>query len=78
MSGPRDLTPAELQRFGLGVVHRSTRSSHGVTLIYCLHCGTQVSPDRREIDPQGWWGCVRKCNTLYLGLEPHPPVRPTP
>jgi len=78
MSGPCNLTPAELERFGLGIVQRGARSPEGVLRIYCLHCGTQVSPDRREADPQGWWGCERKCNTLYARLVTHPPVRPAP
>jgi hypothetical protein len=78
MSGPRDLTPSELARYGLGLVERGAKSAVTVIRIYCLHCGAQVPLDRRDVDPHGWWGCSRKCNTLYARLAPDPSSRPTP
>ena len=80
MVNPFAPTPVELEQYGLGVVLRGARFSTEVTLFYCLHCGTQVSPERRETDPNGWWECARKCNTLYAHSDAsrNPPPRVAP
>jgi hypothetical protein len=78
MSGPRDFSPAELERWGLAVIQRRTGSGEPVTRLYCLRCGCQVSLDRRDVDPNGWWACARACNTKYRAVARVPQVRPTP
>ncbi len=77
MSGPRDLSPSELERCGLAVLQRRPRSGEPITRVYCLRCGSQVSPDRRDVDPDGWWTCARGCNTKYNAVARLPQVRPT-
>jgi hypothetical protein len=77
MSGPRDLTRPELERCGLAAIERNPRSGDHVTRIYCLRCGCQVWPERREADPDGWWACARGCNTKYNSPAAFPQARPT-
>ncbi|MEX0880529.1 MAG: hypothetical protein WEF99_14195 [Thermoanaerobaculia bacterium] len=77
MVGPVDLSEAELGRCGLGVILRRAPSGQSVTRIYCLRCGSQVSPERRDTDPRGWWACARGCNTRYAAIAVPPPARPT-
>ena len=77
MPGPRDLSPAELERCGLATIERRPRAGEAVLRIYCLRCGCQVSPDRRDADPEGWWACARGCNTTYRSMSPFPQARPT-
>ena len=77
MSGPRDLSHSELERCGLAAIQRNLRAGEPVTLVYCLRCGSQVSPDRRDADPDGWWACVRGCNTTYSAVASFPQTRPT-
>ena len=78
MSGPMNFSPSELERCGLAVIRRSPRFGEAVTRVYCLRCGSQVSPDRRDLDPNGWWACARGCNTKYETVASRPQVRPTP
>jgi len=77
MSGPRDLSLPELERCGLATIERKPRAGEAVTRIYCLRCGSQVSPERREADPDGWWACARGCNTKYNSPAAFPQARPT-
>ena len=72
MAIPLELTPSELEQYGLGIVRRGAKFSTAPTRLYCLRCGTQVSPDRREVDPNSWWECVRKCNTQYAQASRNP------
>jgi len=72
MVGPRDLSAVELERCGLAAIERRPGSGDAVTRVYCLRCGSQVSPERRETDPNGWWACRRGCNTTYHSAEPPP------
>jgi len=76
MSGPRDLTPTELERNGLGLIERRAVAGEAVTRVYCLRCGSQVAPERREEDPD-WWACARGCNTLYVRAASDAAARPT-
>jgi hypothetical protein len=78
MSTPLDLSPSDLERRGLAVIQRNPRSGEAVTRVYCLRCGSQVSPDRRDLDPNGWWACPRGCNTKYDTVASRPQVRPSP
>jgi hypothetical protein len=73
-----NFSPSELERCGLAVIRRSPRFGEAVTRVYCLRCGSQVSPDRRDLDPNGWWACARGCNTKYETVASRPQVRPTP
>ena len=66
LSGPVDLNPHELRRFGLGLMERGARHYKPVVLIYCLECGTQIALERRQADPDRWWWCIRECNTRPL------------
>jgi len=59
------------------VIQRKPRAGEAVTRIYCLRCGSQVSPERREADPDGWWACARGCNTKYNSPAAFPQARPT-
>ena len=77
MPGPRDLSPAELERCGPNAIEGCPRAREAVRRIYCLHCGCQVSEDRREVDPDGWWACVRGCNTIYKAVARMPQARAT-
>jgi hypothetical protein len=78
MAGPRDFTPAELARYELASILRLPRSSsQPVIKIYCLRCGRQVSPERRDVDPDGWWICARGCNTTYATVDGGSRFRPT-
>ena len=77
MPGPRDLSHHELERCGLAAIERKPRSGEPVTRIYCLRCGSQVSPERRDADPDGWWACARGCNTKYSAVAVFPQARPT-
>ena len=77
MSGPRDLTPTELERNGLGLIHRRAAAGEAVMRVYCLRCGSQVAPERREEDPDGWWACARGCNTRYMHAGSDSAARPT-
>jgi hypothetical protein len=77
MLGPVDLSEPELARCGLAAIQRRAPLGPTVTRIYCLRCGSQVSADRRDADPGGWWVCARGCNTRYAGAGPNPPTRPT-
>jgi hypothetical protein len=78
MVGYLELTAVELEQYGLGIVHRGSKVSPAVTFLYCLRCGTQVCPERREADPNGWWECARKCNTLYAQASKGSPPRIAP
>jgi hypothetical protein len=78
MFGPGDLSPSELERCGLAILQRRPRSGQAVTRVYCVRCGSQVLPERRDVDPNGWWACARGCNTKYHAGASSPPVRPTP
>jgi hypothetical protein len=77
MVGPRDFSSAELYRCGLGKIQRRNPNGPPLMRMYCLRCGSQVFPDRRGVDPDGWWACVRGCNTLYAVAMGVPPGRPT-
>ena len=78
MVGPRDFSGAELEQFGLGIVERRTQAVEVVRRLYCLRCGSQVSLERRDSDPHGWWVCVRGCNTRFANRMDVPPTRPVP
>ena len=78
MVGPRDFSGAELEQFGLGIVERRTQTLGVVRRLYCLRCGSQVTLERRDSDPTGWWACVRGCNTRFAGTMEVPPTRPVP
>ena len=78
MVGPRDLSLAELQRCGLGLIQRRASSAEPVIRAYCLRCGSQVAADRRDVDPERWWVCGRGCNTRYVPSAPHPTDPPAP
>ena len=79
MVGPRDMSPAELQRCGLALIHRRAKSGESVTRVYCLRCGRQVDAERFDADPDGWWACARGCNTQYASAPPRgPTIRPRP
>jgi hypothetical protein len=78
MVGPRDFSGAELEQFGLGIVERRTQALETVRRLYCLRCGSQVSLERRDSDPHGWWVCVRGCNTRFASRMDVPPTRPVP
>jgi hypothetical protein len=78
MAGPRDFTPAELARYELASIRRLPRSaSQPVIKIYCLRCGCQVNPERRDVDPDGWWKCSRGCNSTYADAGSRPRPLPT-
>ena len=76
MVGPGDFSGAELERFGLGIVERRQQTDEAVTKLYCLRCGSQVAHELRDIDQEGWWVCVRGCNTRFAHLMEIPPQRP--
>ncbi|HEY2796729.1 MAG TPA: hypothetical protein VGK26_02465 [Thermoanaerobaculia bacterium] len=78
MVGPRDFSGAELEQFGLGIVERRTQTLEVVRRLYCLRCGSQVHLERRDSDPNGWWACVRGCNTRFANPKDGQPPRPVP
>jgi hypothetical protein len=78
MSGPRDLTAAELERNGLGLIQRRAGGGEHVIRVYCLRCGSQVASERMDADPDGWWACVRGCNTRFLAAMTDQATRPNP
>jgi len=77
MESPSDLSPAELERFGLGKIQRALQPDATLLRLYCLRCGSQVAADRRDVDPARWWICVRGCNTRYATQIPQPSRRDT-
>ena len=78
MVGPRDLSSGEIERFGLGRLVRNIKAVGTVTRLYCLRCGSQISLEGREADPERWWTCVRGCNTRFANLMDVPEKRPAP
>lgn len=78
MVGPRDFSPSELERCGLGKVQRRLQPDGTLTRLYCLRCGAQVAAERRDIDPDGWWACARGCNTRFAMTMTIPPSSPPP
>ena len=78
MVGPRDFSSGELERFGLGRVERRVAPQGTVTKLYCLRCGSEVSIERRDTDPEGWWGCARECNTRFAKMMGVPARHPVP
>jgi hypothetical protein len=78
MVGPGEFNGTELERFGLGIVERRAHAVETVTKLYCLRCGSEVSFERREDDPDGWWVCVRGCNTRFAKVMKIPQQRPAP
>jgi hypothetical protein len=78
MLEPKDLTPEELRRRGLGLIERPASSGTHVRRAYCLRCGGQVASERRESDPDGWWICGRGCNTRFASSAPYPTDFPAP
>lgn len=78
MVGPRDFSPSELERCGLGKVQRRLQPIGTWTRFYCLRCGTQVAAERRDVDPDGWWACARGCNTRFALVMGKPQQRPAP
>ncbi len=77
MLGPKDLSPEELRRTGLGLIERPG-FGEPIRRAYCLRCGGQVASERREVDPEGWWICGRGCNTRYASSAPYPTDFPVP
>jgi hypothetical protein len=78
MLEPKDMTPEELRRKGLGLIERESAPGISVRRAYCLRCGGQVASERRDSDPNGWWICARGCNTRFASSAPYPTDLPLP
>ncbi len=77
MVGPKNLDPVELARFGLAIIERRAPIGEKVRRVYCVRCGSQVAAEHWDVDPEGWWACPRRCNTLYAVEASMPPARPS-
>ena len=78
MVGPRDMSPAELERYGLAVIERGASDGEPIIRVYCNRCGRQVASERSDEDPDGWWACSRGCNTLYAPAKLKSTISPRP